>query len=236
LFLVDLQIQRTGRWAPKTKPIALSLVILFFITIVVAVAVVSLTHKRTPPGDGGEKKETVVTLNIHVKPTVRVARDALSMNLFIKERDGNEALDLLRRQEPHVTVYLTEFYEDNVGHIVDALRVISREMREDDICTFHTTNDVGATGSYVLWSMENSACLQRLSDLVVNATCEFAVPNQPIPGWVINIQDPIVREEKEEYVRKYGSPNVFHQFQPQYEGKRRGIHHPVIRHLLMSIL
>eukprot|EP01028_Stygiella_incarcerata_P004195 TRINITY_DN1892_c0_g1_i1.p1 TRINITY_DN1892_c0_g1~~TRINITY_DN1892_c0_g1_i1.p1 ORF type:complete len:195 (+),score=32.33 TRINITY_DN1892_c0_g1_i1:331-915(+) len=136
------------------------------------------------------------------------------MNLFIQERDGNEALDLLQRQEPHVTVYLTEFYANNMGRIIDALEAISLEMRENDICTFQTTNNVDVSGTYVLWSMENSACLQKLSDLVVNATCAFAVPNQPIPSWVLDIQDPIVRQEKEEYVRKFGSPNVFRQFQP----------------------
>ena len=74
------------------------------------------------------------------------------------------------------------------------------------------------------------ACLQFMSDAVVNATyvivafsrsklrhplCMYhlAVPNQTIPDWVQHLPEP-ERSEKIAYIKQYGSPNVFTQFQP----------------------
>ena len=41
----------------------------------------------------------------------------------------------------------------------------------------------------------------------------LAVPNQTIPDWVQHLPEP-ERSEKIDFIRQYGSPNVFSQFQP----------------------
>ena len=59
-------------------------------------------------------------------------------------------------------------------------------------------------------------CLQQLSDAVVNNTHDLIIPNQPVPSWIKDLS-PEEARLKEEMVKKYGSPNVFSQFQPQYD-------------------
>ena len=66
---------------------------------------------------------------------------------------------------------------------------------------------------FALWNVELSGCLQTLSDTVVQATYHLATPNQPIPAW-INSLPPAEKAAKIAMIRKYGSPNVFSQFQP----------------------
>jgi hypothetical protein len=41
----------------------------------------------------------------------------------------------------------------------------------------------------------------------------LAVPNQTVPDWVQHLPEP-ERSEKIAFIRQYGSPNVFSQFQP----------------------
>ena len=67
-----------------------------------------------------------------------------------------------------------------------------------------------------MFSVLHNLCafvLHRQSDTIVNASYTFAVPNQPIPAWVPSLPEP-TRSEKIAMIKKYGSPNVFSQFQP----------------------
>lgn len=69
-------------------------------------------------------------------------------------------------------------------------------------------------GQYMLWNVDNSECLQNLSNIFVNALYELRNPNQPIPSWVRALPDP-PRSEMIQMVKDYGSPNVFSFFAPQ---------------------
>eukprot|EP00698_Gefionella_okellyi_P025461 TRINITY_DN933_c0_g1_i2.p3 TRINITY_DN933_c0_g1~~TRINITY_DN933_c0_g1_i2.p3 ORF type:complete len:120 (-),score=28.59 TRINITY_DN933_c0_g1_i2:213-572(-) len=64
-----------------------------------------------------------------------------------------------------------------------------------------------------MWNSSVPACLQFMSDALVNETFLFAVPNQPIPPWVLQLPEP-ERSLKIAMIKRYGSPNVFSQFQP----------------------
>jgi hypothetical protein len=68
-------------------------------------------------------------------------------------------------------------------------------------------------GTYAFWNVQNTQKLQWISDKVVNATSKFVAPNQPIPAWVQALPEPL-RSLKISYIQKYGSPNVFEQFNP----------------------
>jgi hypothetical protein len=93
-----------------------------------------------------------------------------------------------------------------------------------------SSGSINVTGTYAMLTTGTPACLQFMSDAVVNATyvivafsrsklrhplCMYhlAVPNQTIPDWVQHLPEP-ERSEKIAYIKQYGSPNVFTQFQP----------------------
>src|SRR5262249_19221860 len=80
-------------------------------------------------------------------------------------------------------------------------------------CSITLTNAT-VQGAYGMWNVLDSECLQLMSDMVVEATYAFIVPNQTVPSWVYQLPEP-ERSEKIAYVQTYGSPNVFKQFQPQ---------------------
>eukprot|EP01133_Synstelium_polycarpum_P007285 gene7285-8467_t len=64
-----------------------------------------------------------------------------------------------------------------------------------------------------MWNIQLNECLQYMSDLVVNTTYQYIIPNQPIPDWVNELPEPL-RDEKIAMIQKYGSPNCFSQFVP----------------------
>jgi hypothetical protein len=69
-----------------------------------------------------------------------------------------------------------------------------------------------AAATYAMLNVTLDSCLQAYSDAIVNATFVFAEPNQTAPSWVNSLPEP-ERSEKLALIAKYGSPNVFSQFQ-----------------------
>lgn len=74
-------------------------------------------------------------------------------------------------------------------------------------------NSLEASGNYTLWNAANNSGLQALSDLVVTSLFRLATPNQSVPSWVYSLPEP-ERDRKIAMVKKYGSPNVFSEFNP----------------------
>ena len=70
-----------------------------------------------------------------------------------------------------------------------------------------------AAGQFAMLNVTLTDCIQFASDSIVNETYSLAVPNQSVPSWVESLPEP-ERSEKIADVKKYGSPNVFSQFQP----------------------
>ena len=113
-----------------------------------------------------------------------------------------------------MTLYLTDFQEDASTTDMLLSRVASVVTVASELCTVAMANSIDAPRPpYALWDVDNNACLQALSDAVVNATYMLAKPGQPIPKWVQQLPEP-ERSRKIAMIKKYGSPNVFSEFQP----------------------
>ena len=132
-------------------------------------------------------------------------------NQFLSLHMRNE-IDLLTQDTPHVTLYLTQWQPSSnttLDHTLSsALHGLSKR-----ICDVSLSNAF-AVGQYAMVNVTVSPCLRQYSDTVVNATHKYSRPNQTVPAWVYNLPDGRERREKIAYVRRYGSPNVFDQFQP----------------------
>eukprot|EP01029_Cantina_marsupialis_P029756 TRINITY_DN782144_c0_g1_i1.p1 TRINITY_DN782144_c0_g1~~TRINITY_DN782144_c0_g1_i1.p1 ORF type:complete len:228 (+),score=53.29 TRINITY_DN782144_c0_g1_i1:47-730(+) len=150
-------------------------------------------------------------LNIHVKLDQRVEELAIGYNAYFVRMCPNEDIFLQTYQQPHITLYLTEFQTDALDSIISAANDIVKNFPSHCIVELQ---DATATGSYTMWHVKPTSCLQRMSDKIVEATSKYAIPNQPIPDWIAGLKNATMRAEKINYVKKYGSPNVFSQFQP----------------------
>ena len=126
-----------------------------------------------------------------------------------KQLQIDNAIDFATEDTPHITLYLTEWQcaeEDLATRLHDELYELAAER-----CHV-TLGSPYASGSFAMLNVSVSACVQRYSDGVVNATYQLAAPNQSVPSWVYSLPEP-ERSEKIDDVHRYGSPNVLDQFQ-----------------------
>eukprot|EP00656_Telonema_subtile_P035707 TRINITY_DN39667_c0_g1_i1.p1 TRINITY_DN39667_c0_g1~~TRINITY_DN39667_c0_g1_i1.p1 ORF type:complete len:250 (+),score=40.33 TRINITY_DN39667_c0_g1_i1:129-878(+) len=155
-----------------------------------------------------------VSIDIHVPVTGAAYDAALAANQFLIARLG-DGIDLTRVDKPHITLYLTQWKcpsgtpEECVQTIKDA---VTQTVSQFAPCPI-TLSQPYAAGTYAMLNVSLTPCLQRYSDLVVNATFQYAAPNQSAPAWVKTLPEP-TRSEKLRDIALYGSPNVFSQFQP----------------------
>ena len=167
-------------------------------------------------------------VDIHI-PVGGASYDAaVQANAFLNKQLGNEEVDFKHKHTPHVTLYLTQWScsktklggggggpsgpESCTSQIEDSLASTMYELfipGKFGPCDI-TLSEPYAAGQYAMMNVTNTPCLQRYSDLVVNATHRLSQPNQTVPGWVHTLPEP-ERSEKIQDVEEYGSPNVFTQ-------------------------
>lgn len=209
----------------KTLPLPLlSACASLIVMVVVLGAALSASNSASSTSSSSLPATESTSVNIHIKLSPALEQAAMLMNIYIHQRDPTEKIDLAVAEQPHITLYLTLFPNENLqllaarmSTLIDSLATPSSPFPANG-CNL-TVSAAAAAGTivnstaYVLWNMPNPACLQYLSDAVVNATVDLIVPNQPVPSWVWSLPADIAAV-KARYVRLYGSPNVFDQFEP----------------------
>ena len=109
---------------------------------------------------------------------------------------------------PHITLYLTEFQE---GVQDDIIQILENLIHKSPIRI--SSNELIINGAYAMYGIENTVALKSLSNSIVLALYKYREPGQLVPDWVYNLPEP-TRSKKIGYVQKYGSPNVFDEFDP----------------------
>ena len=151
-----------------------------------------------------------INLNIHfkVEEAMRLVIENSLIHAILQQCPHSEVN--FTYSQPHITLYLTEFEDDKVDAIKAKLDELVPTLPHS--CKF-VYNGTELSGDYFMWNLNKPACLQELSDRVVEALAEFRVKNQPVPEWVYKQPEP-KRSQMIKYVKEYGSPNVFEMFQP----------------------
>eukprot|EP00658_Telonema_sp_P-2_P051411 TRINITY_DN39470_c0_g1_i2.p1 TRINITY_DN39470_c0_g1~~TRINITY_DN39470_c0_g1_i2.p1 ORF type:complete len:272 (+),score=93.07 TRINITY_DN39470_c0_g1_i2:53-868(+) len=166
----------------------------------------SSSSASPPPG---------IMIDIHLPITTGPAADAaIAANKFLVDRNVSE-INLSTIDKPHATLYLTEWQCENGTQsacIAEIKAAVAKTVTGFAPCNF-SLGEPFAQGTYAMISVNVTACLQKYSDTMVLATYKFAAKNQTPPPWIHNLPEP-ERSEKLAMVAKYGSPNVFSQFQP----------------------
>ena len=151
-----------------------------------------------------------VSLNIHfkVEEAMRLVIEGSLIDIILQKCPHSEIN--FTYSQPHVTLYLTEFQDDKLDAIQAKLDEIAPTLPR--ACQFEY-NSTELSGSYFMWNLAKTECLQELSDKVVTALAEYRVVNQAVPEWVYQQPEP-KRSLMIKYVQQYGSPNVFEMFAP----------------------
>jgi 2'-5' RNA ligase len=190
-----------------------TIVVTVLLTIIVLSVALSTSQSSTS-SNSNAGPAAFTSLDIHLKLSADVEQQAILLNNITRQLDATTAIDLEHLQEPHITLYLTEFLNTNLDTLTRRISdAFATKLPKPFACQVQLPASVSNASAYVMWTVTNSPCLQLLSDLIVNATFDLAVPDQPVPSWVWSL-DPAIAKLKAELVKKYGSPNVYSQFQP----------------------
>ena len=171
-----------------------SLIYVYVLPVLLLKSTLTLTH--------------AMQLDIHLKLRASscLYQTANIANTKLHEKSNTEQISF-NQTLPHVTLYLTEFDNNNITDLVETLKSsdLTRQLVEID--------DVMVNSAYAMYHVNNNPSIHQISDTIVQLAKEFITPNQTVPEWVYNLPEP-ARSRKIEYVTKYGSPNVLEEFDP----------------------
>lgn len=105
----------------------------------------------------------------------------------------------------HLTLYLTEYTPDKLNSlkmIVDEMAMKAKPFEIEFSKIFKTG------GNWLMLDNDKNPTLQSLSDEVVHLASPLRAKDALIPGWAKNIPNKVLS------FNKYGSPNVFLEFNP----------------------
>lgn len=157
------------------------------------------------------------------------AEKTLSLNIFAITSDGIESAilknaRLLKEEDDidsypnmgfqiHCTLYMTQFSEKNLDRIIARIKALTAQKKSFSIetCGLFLTLD-----NWLFMNIYENPDLQALSDFVVRLLSPLRLKTNYVPSWVLSYP------EKLEYIEKYGSPNVFGQFDPHFTFLARG--------------
>lgn len=108
-------------------------------------------------------------------------------------------------KQPHITLYLTEFPEQALPSVQTKIQQIARQTSSLPL----KANGISITkGNWAFIDIDWSKRLQKLADTVTLAVEDYRTPNPTLPNWVKGYPNKLAA------FKRYGSPNVFQNFQP----------------------
>ena len=147
-------------------------------------------------------------INIHLT----FAPPLLSVVSAANEKLYNQTIRFPQPHTPHVTLYLSQFPVSSLPELLAAIAETAKSPAFSNSCSSNVSSAT-VTGSYMMLSIAVSSCLQRMSDILVAQTHHLALPNQTAPEWIESLPEP-QRSVKKSMLHRFGSPNVFSQFEP----------------------
>eukprot|EP00742_Colponemidia_sp_Colp-10_P000824 GILJ01000894.1.p1 GENE.GILJ01000894.1~~GILJ01000894.1.p1 ORF type:complete len:265 (-),score=37.32 GILJ01000894.1:304-1098(-) len=158
------------------------------------------------------QKGRATNVNIHIKVSATEGKNAaLSAFHELGKTLKNNRLDFDGTNDPHVTLYLTNFVTDRLQELAARVGAVVKKLGS---CSMEMDKLV-VQGAYGMWNLKVTECLRQYSDEIVLATSDLvdAQSKNYIPAWVKALPEPL-RSKKIDMIHKYGSPNVFESFEP----------------------
>lgn len=138
----------------------------------------------------------------------------------------------LNHHPMHLTLFLASYPEDNVNAIKEQVALIAQKWKPIDILT---TQIFVTAGNYVMLDLNRERQtngqnhqLQQLSDEVVMKLTNLRDFNAETPDWAQSIP------EKKNAFWRYGSPNVFFEFNPHFSLMAKNFDDPVVQHVFQD--
>ena len=166
-----------------------------FVALLLAVSLASTILAK----DGGEVK-----FNVFAVVSASLEEQARTVSQLLFEQAGVKTFPHLGYQI-HCTLYMTKYPATAENFLRRRVEGLAAAVRKFPVSSGGVEK---TSGDWLFVNLERNRNLQRLSDEVVNLLASLRSKNQEIPGWAK--KDP----KKLEMIEKYGSPNVFSEFNP----------------------
>ena len=122
----------------------------------------------------------------------------------LKNEEGLEAFPC-KGYQVHCTLYMTQYPIGSLEKVASIVADLAGNTREFDI---QTTGLEITSGSWFFMNLDRNRNLQTFSDAVVEKLASLRHPSNFVPEWAKG------NPTKVEYITKYGSPNVYAEFNP----------------------
>lgn len=167
--------------------------------ILVAISASCLTAANEEPA-----RPVLDKLNVFAVVSKNIEASFFEAAKTLMEEEAIESFPL-KGYQTHCTLYMTQYPEGLQQQITDKLAEIASNTREFPV---QTTGLEVTSGNWFFMNLDRNRNLQTLSDTVVASLSELRAPSDFVPDWAKNMPT------KVEYITKYGSPNVYSEFNP----------------------
>ncbi|WP_108649609.1 2'-5' RNA ligase family protein [Dongshaea marina] len=144
-----------------------------------------------------------VTYNVFLIPEKSVDQTVGKISQQLKK----EQLNSLYSQGylPHITLYLTEYPANHLESIKKQVQQLASQWKPFEVKLDRIER---TKGDWLMLNVERSRQLQRLADSATLAVEPLRAMDPTLPGWVAKYPGKLAA------FKRYGSPNVFINFQP----------------------
>ncbi|HAE39458.1 MAG TPA: hypothetical protein DCG57_12590 [Candidatus Riflebacteria bacterium] len=170
----------------------LSIVLLLFILVAV---IASAQTEKFPPQ---EKINVFCVVSENIESAFKDAAKAL------QQEEGLESFPMMGYQI-HCTLYMTQYPLGMQNEVLAKIAELASNTREFAI---NSTGLEITSGDWYFMNLERNRNLQTLSDSLVELLAPLRAKSDFVPEWAKAFPS------KLEYIAKYGSPNVYSEFNP----------------------
>ncbi len=143
-------------------------------------------------------------INVFAVVSENIEEAAVDASLALFQEEGLESFPHQGFQV-HCTLYMTQYPPEAREKVREKIEWLSKGVRQFSI----RTNGLEITaGDWFFLSLTRNRNVQSLADAVTNILSPLRQPSDYIPNWAKEFPTKI------EYISKYGSPNVFNEFDP----------------------
>ncbi len=164
--------------------------------ILIIIIVPSDIAAAEPPAT--EKINVFAALSGEIETACREAATTL------KNEEGLESFPI-KGYQVHCTLYMTQYPLGSLEKVASVVAELAAGTSEFDI---QTTGLEITSGSWFFMNLDRNPNLQTFSDAVVVKLAPLRHPSNFVPDWAKD------NPTKVEYITKYGSPNVYAEFNP----------------------
>ncbi len=194
---------------PYYRSFALSLFAVFVFLFSASPTLANPSRPR--PWFSTEAEAGYLSINLHLTFAPPLLLHVIAANSKLAAL-ANETVRFPHPHTPHVTLYMSLFPESSMPDLLAVVEEVAKSPVFLTPCTSKVSSAV-AIGSYSTLPVAVNDCLQSMSDIIVRRTHHLALANQTAPAWLLLLPEP-QRSMKMEMLDRYGSPNVFTQFDP----------------------